>query len=98
MKLRAQQYDHIKRFNRQMLAKKGALDEEAKTSIKQGITGNIAEVDGNPQTDVVAMPYPPLQTDIYAVQNAVIPYRDNLHQTAVGYADMAWARMIGLLR
>lgn len=34
----------------------------------------------------------------YAVQNAVIPYRDNLHQTAVGYADMAWARMIGLLR
>lgn len=71
MKLRAQQYDHIKRYNRQMLAKKGVLSDEAKVSIQQGVTGNIAEVDGNPQTDIVPVPYPPLQTDIYAVQNAV---------------------------
>jgi hypothetical protein len=34
----------------------------------------------------------------YAVQNAVIPYRDNLHQTALGYADMAYARMEALQR
>ncbi len=71
MKLRAQQYDHIKRFNRQILIKKQSIDDQAMTQLKQGVTGAVIEVDGNPQTDIVPMPYPPLQTDIYAVQNAV---------------------------
>lgn len=67
MKIRAQMYDHIKRFNRQYLVKKNAISEEAMAQLKQGATGAIVEVEGE-ITDVQVLAYPALQTDIYNVE------------------------------
>ncbi len=78
MKLTAQKMDHVKRFNRQLIARKGALDEIAKSQYSNSITGAVIEADiestesiGNVITPI---PYPPLQTDIYNLESALKDY------------------------
>lgn len=74
MKIRAAAIDHIKRYNRQLLLAKGAMDPDMMEQFKQGITGAVLEVrtNGKPLSDtVMPIPYPPLQTDIYAIEDRI---------------------------
>ena len=77
MKLQAQILDHIKRFNRQLLLKEGAMSDDAKDQFSQGITGAVLEVqtgNGSISDVVTPIPYPQIQTDIYAVQELLKDY------------------------
>jgi hypothetical protein len=69
MKIRAQQYDHIKRFNRQYIYKAGSISEESMGQLKQGITGAAVGVEDI--NDIKVLDYAPLQTDIYQVEQRV---------------------------
>ncbi len=78
MKLTAQKMDHVKRFNRQLIARKGVLDETAKSRFQNSITGAVIEADIDSQESIsnviTPIPYPPLQTDIYNLENALKDY------------------------
>lgn len=74
MKIRAAAIDHIKRYNRQLLLAAGHMDPDTKEQFMQGVTGAVLEVrtDGKPLGDMVApIPYPQLQTDMYAVEERI---------------------------
>lgn len=74
MKIRGAAIDHIKRYNRQLLVSKGHMSEDVMAQFKQGVTGAILEVrtDGKPLGEIVApIPYPQLQTDMYAVEDRI---------------------------
>lgn len=74
MKIRASAIDHIKRYNRQLLLAAGHMDPDTKEQFMQGVTGAILEVrtDGKPLSDLVSpIPYPQLQTDMYAVEERI---------------------------
>lgn len=74
MKIRAAAIDHIKRYNRQLLLAQGHMDPDTKEMFMQGVTGAVLEVrtDGKPLSDMVApIPYPQLQTDMYAVEERI---------------------------
>lgn len=70
VKVRAQQLDHIKRFNR-VLQADSSLDDEALNQLTQGITGTIVQGDMSKGDLVRPIAYPQLQTDIYAVQSEI---------------------------
>lgn len=78
MKLSAQKMDHVKRFNRQLLSRKGALDETAKSQFQNSITGGVieADIDSNESINnvITPIPYPPLQTDIYNLEASLKDY------------------------
>jgi len=69
IKIRAMQLDHLKRFNRQIEVQRGALSEEQKQNLALGLTGNIVESDQFGRIQPIA--YPPIQADIYAVEERV---------------------------
>ncbi len=74
IKIRAQEIDHIKRFNRQLLLAEGHMTQDAKDQFSQGITGAVLEVqaNGRPIGDIVApIPYPSIQTDVYAIEDRI---------------------------
>lgn len=74
IKIRAQEIDHIKRFNRQLLLADGHMTPDAKDQFSQGITGAVIDVqtNGRPLGDIVApIPYPNIQTDIYAIEDRI---------------------------
>ncbi len=74
IKIRAQEIDHIKRFNRQLLLAEGHMTQDAKDQFSMGITGAVLEVqaNGRPIGDIVApIPYPSIQTDIYAIEDRI---------------------------
>ncbi len=74
MKIRGAAIDHIKRYNRQLLVSQGHMTEDTMNQFKQGITGAILEVrtDNKPLSEIVApIPYPQLQTDMYAVEDRI---------------------------
>lgn len=74
-KVRGQQLDHLKRFNRQLISRKGALSDDSKDQFAQGLTGAVieAEIDENtPINSVITpIPYPPLPSDIYSVESLI---------------------------
>ena len=69
IKIRAMQLDHLKRFNRQIEVLRGALSEEQKSNLALGLTGNIVESEQFGKIQPIA--YPPIQADIYAVEDRV---------------------------
>ena len=74
MKIRATELDHLKRYNRQLLLSKGHMEDDAKAQFARGETGAVIEVrtDGKPLGDIVApIPYPPLPSDIYALEDRI---------------------------
>jgi hypothetical protein len=74
IKIRAQEIDHIKRFNRQLLLADGHMTDDAKDQFSQGVTGAVISVqtNGRPLGDIVApIPYPNIQTDIYAIEDRI---------------------------
>lgn len=70
-KLRAMMLEHVKSLTRQFVAKKGLFDDEAKTAYQNGTTGQIIEVNGDPHTDIAAVPYPQIQMDIYPLEDRI---------------------------
>lgn len=65
VKLLSMALNHVKRFNRQLVAKKNSLDKDEKAKLTQGIDGMLIEtLDGAPP---VAINYPQLQPDIYNI-------------------------------
>lgn len=74
IKIRAQELDHIKRFNRQLLLKEGAMSDDTIEQFAAGVTGAVLKVqtNGQPLGDVVMpIPYPPIQADIYAIEDRI---------------------------
>ena len=75
VKVRAMMLDHIKRFNRQLLARKGALSDEAKADFSQGRTGAVIEAEINPNEAIgnvlTPIPYPNLQADVYQIEQRI---------------------------
>jgi hypothetical protein len=69
IKVRSMALDHIKRYNRQLITTPNNINDDEMTKIKKGITGSI--VTAEDPTKVVALPYPPLQTDIYAIEERI---------------------------
>jgi hypothetical protein len=69
LKLRTIQLEHLKRYGRQMAAKKDTLNEDNKDIYKQGVTGSIVEFEGD--IPPVPISYPQLQSDIYAIEDKV---------------------------
>lgn len=76
IKIRSMQLDHIKRFNRQLWAKSGTVSDAEMQKFALGQTGavNFFEGDIPPQP----APYPPVQTDMYAVENRIDLDKDNI--------------------
>lgn len=74
MKIRATEIDHLKRYNRQLLVAEGHMSDDAMDQFMQGYTGAAIPVrtDGRPLGDIVTpIPYPALQTDIYAIEDRI---------------------------
>jgi hypothetical protein len=74
IKIRATEIDHLKRFNRQLLLADGHMSDDAKDQFTQGVTGAVLDVqtNGRPLGDIVApIPYPNIQTDIYAIEDRI---------------------------
>lgn len=103
MKLRASEFDHLKRFNRQLLLAKGHMDQDSKDQFSQAITGAVIEVNANgqPLSNIVTpIPYPPLPPDIYAIEDRVNQDIVNISgQSAVdrGGAQKTTTRSLGEL-
>lgn len=68
-KLRAMMLDHIKRFNRQLLTTPQNFTQEMKDQLALGVTGALIEA--SDPTKVLPLPYPQIQTDIYAIEERI---------------------------
>lgn len=77
IKLRAMMLDHIKRFGRQLAAEKGSLSRAEVDKFQKGISGSIIfhEQGKQPPNPI---PYPQIQTDMYAVENRIDLDKDNI--------------------
>jgi hypothetical protein len=69
IKVRSAALDHIKRFNRQLMTTPDNISDDEMNKITQGITASIAKVQD--PTKVLPIPYPPLQTDVYALEERI---------------------------
>lgn len=78
IKLHSMAVNHVKRYNRQLAVKRGTVTEIEKEKFVRGIDGSIIETEGDPGTVITPIPYPPLQTDIYAIENRIAVYRDRV--------------------
>jgi hypothetical protein len=77
MKIRAMELDHLKRFGRQLKAEKGALTRQEMDKYTKGITGSIIQYEQGRQGPE-PIPYPPIQSDMYAVENRIDLDKDNI--------------------
>ena len=97
IKLRSMTLDHLKRFGRQLAAEKGAMSNTEKQKFEQGKTGSVIEYTKGklPPTPIQ---YAPIQSDMYAVINAVEYDKDNISgQSAIvrGAPQKTQSRTIG---
>lgn len=69
IKVRSMALDHIKRFNRQLMTTPDNISDDEMTKLTQGITGSVIKVQD--VTKVGAVPYAPLQTDVYALEERI---------------------------
>ena len=69
IKVRSMALDHIKRYNRQLLTTPNNINDDEMQKLQKGITGSIISVED--PTKVMPLPYPPIQTDIYAIEERI---------------------------
>jgi len=69
IKIRSQEVDHLKRFNRQLITTPNNISEDEMQKFTQGKTGSIINVDD--PSKVLPVPYPPLQVDAYAIEERI---------------------------
>jgi len=71
IKLRAQQIDHVKRFNRQLVTEPNNLDDENKSLLAEGITGAVVEAKKGAGS-IAPIAYPPVPQDTYAIEDRIV--------------------------
>lgn len=102
MKFMAIMENHLKRWNRQLFAKKGFMDPVEFDKYKKGIDGAIIETNLDPtQQNFNPSPYAPVQQDIYGIWNLVADtWRNVAGQSEVerGAAPRSQTRTLGELR
>ena len=76
IKIRAMQLDHIKRYNRQLWAKAGTIPKAEQDKFAKGQTGALNFYSGEKPPE--AATYPPIQTDIYAIEGRLDLDKDNV--------------------
>lgn len=77
IKLRAMELDHIKRFNRQLSIEDGAMTNAEMQKLTLGKTGSITKrKKGFAPPEPIT--YPPIQSDIYAIENKIDLDKDNI--------------------
>jgi hypothetical protein len=69
IKVRSMALDHLKRYNRQLITTPNNINDDEMAKIKKGVTGTIALAED--PSKIMALPYPPLQTDIYAIEERI---------------------------
>lgn len=77
IKLRALQLDHIKRFNRQLSIEEGAMTPKEIQKLEMGKTGAVTKRKKGTEMPQ-PIPYPQVQTDIYAVESRIDLDKDNV--------------------
>lgn len=101
MKMMAIMENHMKRWNRQLIAKRGLFSPDEMNKFKQGIDGAIIEAEGNVQTDLNPSPYAPVQQDVYGIWNLVADILRNVSgqsETERGAPPKSGTRTLGELR
>lgn len=101
MKMMAIMENHMKRWNRQLIAKRGLFSPDEMNKFKMGIDGAIIEAEGNPQTDLNPSPYAAVQQDVYGVWNLVTDILRNVSgqsETERGAPPKSGTRTLGELR
>ena len=76
MKIRAMQLDHIKRFGRQMQCDENAMEQAEEQKFAMGITGSVIKMKNGKRIEPI--PYPQIQTDMYAVEQRIDLDKDNV--------------------
>lgn len=97
IKLRSMILDHLKRFGRQMACEEGSMKPDEQTKFEQGRTGSIIQYRKG-KTPPMPIQYPPIQSDMYAVMNAIESDKDNISgQAAIlrGAPQKTQSRTIG---
>jgi len=69
IKVRSMALDHIKRYNRQLVTTPDNISEDEMQKLQKGITGSIIHVQD--PSKIMPVPYPPLQTDIYGLEERI---------------------------
>jgi len=77
IKIRSMQLDHIKRFGRQLAAEKGSMDRAEMDKFIKGKTGSIIQYKAK-MAPPSPIQYPPVQSDMYAVENRIDLDKDNV--------------------
>lgn len=102
MKMMAIMENHLKRWNRQMIMKKGFMDPIEFDKYKLGIDGAIIESNMDPTpNNFNPSPYAPVQQDVYGIWNLVADtWRNVAGQSEVerGAAPRSQTRTLGELR
>ncbi len=84
IKLFTMALNHVKRWNRQLLLEKGAMEESEKDKFAQGTDGAIVETLKPPATCAVPLAYAPLPPDIYNLMDRI----DQIIRTTNGMPEM----------
>ncbi len=78
IKLTAMAINHVKRWNRMVLIKKGSIDPSEQDKMEKGVDGSFIEVGGDPNTSHAVLQYGPLPPDIYAIINRIQEIRTRI--------------------
>lgn len=102
IKLVAMALNHVKRWNRQALIKRGAMRRAEMDKFERGGDGTIIEIDAASPADAVkALEYPPLQGDVYAILSRldeIINSTSGQPSAMQGGTDRAPTRTLGQLQ
>lgn len=101
IKLVAMALNHTKRWNRQLVLKKGAFDEQEKDKLEKGLDGIMPECNGEPAASHSVLQYAPLPPDVYAIINKINEIRSRisgLTMTSMGGTDTTKTRTVGELQ
>lgn len=77
IKIRAMELDHLKRFNRQLSIEQDSMTRKEIDKLTLGKTGSITTRKKG-AAPPMPIPYPPLQTDVYAIENRIDLDKDNI--------------------
>jgi len=97
IKMRSMTLDHIKRFGRQLACEEGAMSKENMAKFELGKTGSVIQYKKG-KVPPVPIQYPPIQSDMYAVMNAIEYDKDNISGQAAamrGAPQKTQSRTIG---
>jgi hypothetical protein len=78
IKLTAMAINHVKRWSRMVLIKKGAIDPSEQDKMEKGVDGSFIEVAGDPNTSHAVLQYGPLPPDVYAIINRIQEIRTRI--------------------